>query len=255
MKHGDFSDLAENYSKYRPGYSKFVRDTVLSIPGKRKEEIDFVDVGAGTGIWSRMVAEKGCRTISVEPNAQMMHFGEKDNNGLEIKWINKPAENTELETNSADIISMASSFHWTDFEVTMKEFLRILKPGGYFVALWNPRLIEKNPVLVDIENKLKEIVPDMKRVSSGSSAFCEDLMERLYSVDGIEDVVYLEGQHIEKQSKERYIGLWESVNDVRVQAGPERFGLFLDYIKARIKDGEFVEASYKTRAWIAKKKV
>lgn len=255
MKHGDFSDLAENYSKYRPGYSTFVRDTILNISGKKTEEIDFVDVGAGTGIWSRMAAEKGCRTISVEPNANMMHFGKKDNNGLNIKWINRPAEDTGLESESADIISMASSFHWTDFEVTMKEFMRILKPGGYFVALWNPRLIEKNPVLVDIENHLKEIVPDMKRVSSGSSAFCEKLMERLDLVDEVEDVIYIEGLHVEKQSKKRYLGLWESVNDVRVQAGPERFNMFLDYIKGKIKDGEFVEATYKTRAWVARKRV
>jgi hypothetical protein len=46
---------------------------------------------------------------------------------------------------------MASSFHWADFELATKEFSRVLRKGGRFCALWNPRLIEVNPMLVEIE--------------------------------------------------------------------------------------------------------
>ncbi len=254
MKHGDFSQLAENYSKYRPGYSTFVRDAILGLCGKKHEDIDFVDVGAGTGIWTRMIAEKGCNAIAVEPNSSMLEFGKQNKNNSEIQWVNNSAEDTGLKDNSADLVSMASSFHWPDFDRAIKEFNRILKPGGYFVALWNPRLLEKNPLLVEIENKLKEIAPDLKRVSSGRSEFCDGLMDKLSATPFFSDVLYLEGRHKEKQSTERYIGLWESVNDIRVQAGPERFKIFLDYIKERIASTDFIEASYTTCAWIAQKK-
>jgi ubiquinone/menaquinone biosynthesis C-methylase UbiE len=49
-----------------------------------------------------------------------------------------------LADGSVDLVSMASSFHWADFDTACDEFHRILRSGGVFVALWNPRLIEVN---------------------------------------------------------------------------------------------------------------
>ena len=44
LKHGDFTPLAENYSKYRPGYSDMVIDTIIKLVNKSPENIDFVDL-------------------------------------------------------------------------------------------------------------------------------------------------------------------------------------------------------------------
>ncbi len=49
---------------------------------------------------------------------------------------------------------MASSLHWANFDKACDEFHRILRPGGVFVALWNPRFIEANPLLVEIEAQI-----------------------------------------------------------------------------------------------------
>ena len=70
---------------------------------------------------------------------------------------------------------MASSFHWADFDKACDEFHRILRPGGVFAALWNPRLIEANPLLVEIEGEITQLKPDIKRVSSGRSGLTERL--------------------------------------------------------------------------------
>ena len=66
------------------------------------------------------------------------------------------------------------------------------------------------------------------------------------------DVLYLEGRHTESQSPERYIGLWQSVNDVRVQAGEERFARFIAHIEEVTRETPVIEAEYLTRAWIAR---
>ncbi|MFW6222037.1 MAG: hypothetical protein ACOC3T_00340 [Bacteroidota bacterium] len=68
---------------------------------------------------------------------------------------------------------MASSFHCADFELATKEFYLILKPGGRFTALWNPRLYELNPVLKEIEEHLNTLRPGIKRVSSGRSGITD----------------------------------------------------------------------------------
>lgn len=190
--------------------------------------------------------------LAVEPNDAMRRAGQAQNGDLDITWYAGAAEATGLPTASVDMACMASSFHWPDFDAAVKEFARIVKPGGLFMALWNTRRYESNPLLVEIEGYLHKLVPELQRVSSGRSAFCEALTERLGARPEFADILYVEGRHTEMQTPERYIGLWESVNDVRVQAGEERFAQFLDHICERMKDTDVIAADYLTRAWIAR---
>jgi ubiquinone/menaquinone biosynthesis C-methylase UbiE len=236
IAHGDYTSLAKDYSTYRTGYSGLVLKGILSFVGKPPGDIDFVDVGAGTGIWARMVSKKGCRTTAVEPNEEMRKQGIRDSERTDIFWTKGDAESTGLSENSADLITMASSFHWTDFDRAVKEFYRVLRPEGWFAALWNTRLVEFNPMLVEIENKLKEIVPDLKRVSSGRSEFCDNLTEHLLESGKFIDVIYMEAMHLERMAPDRYIGIWKSVNDVRVQAGLKSSLIFWTIFRAVFKN-------------------
>ena len=119
-----------------------VLDALTGLFDKSVAEIDFVDVGAGTGIWTRMVHNIGAKTVlAVEPNEDMRTSGIADSGDTSIRWMSGSAEQTGLPPKSADWLSMASSFHWANFDAATREFHRILRPGGWFTALWNPRLI------------------------------------------------------------------------------------------------------------------
>jgi SAM-dependent methyltransferase len=148
---------------------------------------------------------------------------------------------------------MASSFHWVNFEKGTKEFARVIRSGGRFVALWNPRLVEENPLLVEIEEHLIETHPDLKRMSSGRSGITATLTEKLVSSPYFDDVIYMEGRHIARQTPDHYMGIWWSVNDIRVQIGENNFSRFMDYVKKRISGLKFIETTYLTRAWAAKR--
>jgi len=255
-KAGDFTGLAGDYSNNRPDYCPSVMKAILGLVEKNVSDIDFADIGAGTGIWTRMVYSAGVKsTVAVEPNLDMKTNGENDSvDKKDIQWMSGDAENTNLESNSVDLITMASSFHWADFNKATKEFHRILKQGGRFTALWNPRLIEVNPILVDIEAHLDILRPNIKRVSSGRSGITETLTEQLWDSPYFEDIVYLEGRHVINMSKDRYIGAWRSVNDLRVQLGVVKFDRFLEFVTEKISGLESIEATYLTRAWSAKVK-
>ena len=148
---------------------------------------------------------------------------------------------------------MASSFHWVDFDKGTKEFHRILRKNGHFVALWNPRYLEASPLLLEIEEYLNTLKSNMERVSSGRSGLTEKLTEKLNDSAFFNDVVYLEGRHAITFTVEQYIGVWRSVNDVQVQLGHEKFGQFLNYIRDRLSGIESIEATYSTRAWAARR--
>lgn len=254
MDHGDFTGLAENYSKYRPGYSPSVRNAVFGMLEKPAAAIEGADIGAGTGIWTRMLAETGARIVAVEPNADMRRMGTADCAGHAIEFRSGSGEETGLPASGLDLVTMASSFHWPDFDLSTREFHRILRPGGRFVALWNPRLIAVNPLLVEIEEEIYRLDPTLERVSSGSSGFIDTLEDRLYRTGLFDDLVYLEGRHVMEQTPAHYLGVWRSVNDIRVQLGPDNWAAFLRFVEDRIAGLDRIVTTYRTRAWMARRK-
>lgn len=128
-----FSDRAEDYAKYRPSYPSEAIDGILSGLGK---EIIAADIGAGTGISSRLLADRGVKVIAIEPNAAMKQAATL-HPLVEFKEGN--AENSKLGSNSVDLVTCFQAFHWFNPEPTLKEFARILKPKGRLAAVWNNR--------------------------------------------------------------------------------------------------------------------
>lgn len=255
MKHGDFTELAKAYIN-RPGYSLRVLKALAAYIGAYKEDFAVADVGAGTGKLSENLVELGFRGYAVEPNDAMreeaIHIGTTLNN---FQWIKGAAEDTGIKDKSIDWVFMASSFHWTDQKAALNEFHRILKPGGFFTALWNPRNVEKGPLHMQIEDIIKFYIPDLKRVSSGSEKNMSGVEEALVSTGQFDKVLFMEAPHKEIMTKERYIGVWRSVNDIQVQAGKERFEKIIKDIEALIRDQDVIEVEYKTRAWTVQAKM
>lgn len=248
---GDFSGLAETYSLYRPGYSPSVLSALLGMMDCPAGDLTVADVGAGTGIWSRMLHQRGVRVVAIEPNDDMRRCGQRD--APDLIWQAGHGEATGLETGSVDMVSMASSFHWVDTARGLAEFHRVLRPGGRFVALWNPRLIEGSPLLEEIEAELYRLMPEMTRVSSGRSGIADRMTDILGTSGLFDDVVALEGRHSEWRTPEQYLGAWRSVNDIQVKLGPERFTRFLAYISERLQGMDAIETPYLTRAWSARR--
>ena len=254
MLHGDFSELAENYTRYRPGYSQTACRLILDLVGKPADQISVADVGAGTGIWSRELAAHGVADfVAIEPNDQMREQGKKRTENNSISWLAGSGEKTGLAEGSVDLLTMASSFHWTNFDDAIQEFHRVLKPNGCFAALWNTRRLEASPLLQKIEAKLQLYAPNINRVSSGRSEFCGTLTQRFMECPLFEDVVQINGYHRERMTIDRYIGIWRSVNDIPVQIGEDNFAEFLDFIGKELVGLEHIVADYETRAWVTRR--
>lgn len=255
MRHGDYTLLAEAYSRNRAGYSPAVLAALAGVLGRPMSQVRCVDLGAGTGIWTRQVAAlHPASLVAVEPNPQMRRAGRRDCAHLEIRWVDARAERTGLADSSCCWVTIASALHWTELSAALDEVGRLLEGGGWFSALWNTRLLEVSPLLLGIEQTLEELCDGRPRVSSGRGGVTEGLTQTLWSTPWVEDVVTVEGRHVEVMTKERYLGLWRSVNDVQVQLGARRFERFMDLVAARLEDVAQVEATYLTRAWSARRR-
>jgi ubiquinone/menaquinone biosynthesis C-methylase UbiE len=179
MKHGDFTELAKYYVD-RPGYSlvalECLKNHVFNSVGAGR----VADIGAGTGKLTENLAEIGLDGYAVEPNDAMRAEGEKAFAGRdEFVWSKGSAEETGLPDSSVNWALMGSSFHWTNSELATREFYRILVPGGFFTAIWNPRDIESSELHQRIEAVVYSEIPNMKRVSSGNTVTMAEMKEKI----------------------------------------------------------------------------
>lgn len=254
MKQGDFTKVAKHYHN-RPAYSSMLIEKLIRcINDKNKQNLNVVEVGAGTGKLTKILAnEFGLNIVAVEPNDNMREEGIKYTKDCSnITWKKGSGEETNIESNVADWVIMASSFHWTDPKKSLPEFNRILTGGGYFTAIWNPRHIVKGSIFDEIETEIKNIVPELDRVSSGTQNV-KKWEEILVSTGDFTDCFFMECDYKELWDKERYLGAWHSVNDIQAQAGEKRWKEILDMIEAKISHMQSIEIPYKIRAWTARK--
>lgn len=243
--------MAEHYH-HRAGYSNLVLESIMLLLKRPAKEIRIADIGAGTGkLTQHLAALKPQSLVAVEPNDAMRECGKSYTEGLNVSWLEGSGESTNLPDNSVDWVLMGSSFHWVDLEKGLTEFHRILAPGGIFTAIWNPRDLESSQIQRDIDNQIRQMLPELKRVSSGASGQTKDWFSALVSTKQFKDVLFMEAKFEEKMSQERYLGLWNSVNDIQAQAGPELWQEIMEMIRSRIKGMDEITAPYLTRAWTA----
>lgn len=149
-----FSDRVENYIRYRPGYPPEALEALKSECGLTVSHV-IADIASGTGIWTRMLLANGNRVFAVEPNADMRLAGERLLASFpNFVSISGPAETTTLDDQSVDFVTAAQAAHWFDRRRARAEFVRILKPSGWLVLLWNERLIDTTPFLREYEQLL-----------------------------------------------------------------------------------------------------
>lgn len=159
-----FSGRVANYVKYRPGYPAEMIDFFRREMGLTADSV-IADIGSGTGISARLFLENGNVVIGVEPNAAMRAAAEEYLAGLGgFRSVEGTADATGLPDGSADFVIAAQAFHWFEPESTRREWVRILKPGGWAALIWNERQLDTTTFLREYEAVLLKYADDYTRV-------------------------------------------------------------------------------------------
>ena len=131
---GRFADRTDDYVKYRPSYPTEAIDAI--VEGLDASSARAADIGAGTGISARLLGDRGFHVVAVEPNQEMRSAAEPH---PRVVWCDGTAENTGLEGTTMNLVLAAQAFHWFRAQDALREFARILRPGGRLALMWNRR--------------------------------------------------------------------------------------------------------------------
>ncbi len=130
-----FSDPAD-YEAARPSYPPaavaWLVENLRIAPGRR-----VVDLAAGTGKLTRLLAPAGADLIAAEPVAGMR---DTFRSVLpEVPILATTAEQLAFRDSSLDAVTVAQAFHWFDHDRAVAELARVVRPGGRVGLVWNAR--------------------------------------------------------------------------------------------------------------------
>jgi SAM-dependent methyltransferase len=145
-----FSKSSEAYDRGRPEYPptgvRTLRDALGLGPLSR-----VVELGAGTGKFTRALVEVGLSPIAVEPVAEMRARLRAVDTAVPV--VAGVAEHLPFRSGTLDAVCAAQAFHWFDLTPTLGELSRVLRPGGGVGILWNLR-----DESVDWQRRMTEVI-------------------------------------------------------------------------------------------------
>jgi SAM-dependent methyltransferase len=129
-----FGRTAREYELGRPGWPEELLDRVVAELGLGADAA-VLDLGAGTGKLTRSLVPRFTRVVAVEPDGAMLEVLEEVVPGAEA--LAGRGDAIPLEDGSVDAVFTAEAFHWFAGPESVAEIVRVLRPRGALVILWN----------------------------------------------------------------------------------------------------------------------
>jgi SAM-dependent methyltransferase len=149
-----FHRAAEEYERGRPGWPADVLD-LLPVA----DDSTVLDLGAGTGKLTRVLAGRYRRVLALEPlDALRAILADRVPSADPLPGV---AEAIPLGDAKVDAVFAAQSFHWFANEVALAEIARVLRPGGVFARLWNETL-EPSPLPEAYRKRMGDLHDEMR---------------------------------------------------------------------------------------------
>jgi SAM-dependent methyltransferase len=230
-----FDRAAVEYERGRPGYPPAVLDF---LPLDLSAEV--LDLGAGTGKLTRVLAERYRRVIAVEPLDGMRAILEDVVASVE-SWAGT-AEAIPLRDASVDGVFAAQAFHWFASDDAVGEIARVLRPGGALALIWNEPG-DSSPLPESYRTYLETLhAPSLSAVLVGRS--WSELIGRGPFGELHEAAV----AHEQVQDRDGVLAFAKSVSWIAHRPDDERARIMRD-LDALLSDGPFVFPTISNVKW------
>lgn len=123
-----FGGIAEQYDRARPSYPPALVDTLMTWAPH-----DVLDVGCGTGKASRLLIDRGCTVLGVEPDASMAAIAR----GHGVTVEDGTFEHWDPRERTFDLVMSGQAWHWVEPVAGAAKAAAVLRPGGHLAVFWN----------------------------------------------------------------------------------------------------------------------
>jgi len=163
-----FGSVAEHYDRHRPSYPPKMVDYVLTYAGALAGD-RALEVGAGTGIATRLLAARGLIITAVEPDAAMAAVASERAaaDGATVDLRITDFEHVEFDPHSFQLVYSGTAWHWADPDVSYARAAEALSAGGALAAFWNRPIWDGNPVRPGLDAAYAGVADAFKEVFPG----------------------------------------------------------------------------------------
>lgn len=203
---GDFE-----YDEYRPRPPSKLLDMLTTMAGLRHCGV-VVDFGSGTGLSTRIWAQRANLVVGIEPSDRMRERAKRQTTEANVVYCRASSQKTRLPNRCADIVTCSQSLHWMEPDATFAEAARIIRPDGVFAAYdheWPPDTFqpELEKVYYNFMWRVK-VLENKHQTSCGIKIWPrEEHLHSMRSSGHFRFTVEKHVCHVEKGNAERFIGI------------------------------------------------
>ena len=130
----DFGKAACDYARHRVGFPDSFFDRLFHM-GIVTTADRVLDLGTGTGSVARGLAQRGCSVTGLDPSPALLRQARNldEKVGVEIRYVEARAEQTELPDQYFGVITAGQCWHCFDRPQAVSEVRRLLAPRGRLI--------------------------------------------------------------------------------------------------------------------------
>jgi SAM-dependent methyltransferase len=251
-----FGEVAGLYDRARPGYPAALIDDLMkwAQPGRRALEI-----GAGTGKATRLLAARGVSVLGIEPSAEMAAYARAATESLgNVEIIESDFERWRPDGVTFPLAYAAQAWHWVDQNSGYAHARAALEPGGHLVAFWNRPAWGDTDLRRAISDAYRRTVPElppdgpMHPDNPALEVADDSWAAAIVATDGLTDPSERVYEWSLEYAGHEYVDLLGTLSDVRLLADADRQAVLVAVGETIARHGGRLTMPMATHASIAR---